>query len=597
MIEAIRAEAIRTLYKQIRTTLGASLVLTAYMAGTAAPYTPWQPIAIWVAIVLLSQLLREALVRFFFSRARDDGELERWARLHTLFQAFTGCVWGSTIFLFGHPDEPITIALVLCCLYSIASGTVPALAYNPVGLVASVTPIFAAVFIRLVATGSLGFILVGIASVLYAVTMLGFCRVQARAVNEGFRIRFENRELVAALTVEKAEADSARREAERSNLAKSQFLAAASHDLRQPLYALSLFSASLGTLRLDEEGQSVVGRIQDSIGAMESLFAGLLDVSRLDAGVIKARTAATSVDALFDRLSQYFFPIARERGLALRFRSDGEWVDTDVTLLEQVLSNLVSNALRYTNAGGVLVAARTRGDLVFFEVWDTGIGIGEADRLRIFEEFVQVDNSTRDRRKGLGLGLSIAQRSAAIIGGVVEIASRPGKGSRFSLSQPAAKRAHAIAPIETARPVEGANAASMSHLPVLVVEDDENVRLALAGLLKRWNVRFDMVGDAEEALARMRAEHRYRLVIADYRLPGSVNGLDLIDEIRKTHPAPTPVCALVTGDFDSGLIGAAQQRAVQLFHKPLSAEMLRILVGVPAAASVAPAGTPFGGPI
>ena len=172
----------------------------------------------------------------------------------------------------------------------------------------------------------------------------------------------------------------------------------------------------------------MVDNIQDSIAAMESLFVGLLDVSRLDAGVVKPRLAAVSVDALFDRLSQYFHPIAVERGLDLRFRSDGEWVTSDVTLIEQVLSNLVSNALRCTPKGGVLIAARTRGRHVRLEVWDTGIGIGEADLQRIFEEFVQLDNPERDRRKGLGLGLSIAQRSAALIGGTVHADRRvPGE--------------------------------------------------------------------------------------------------------------------------------------------------------------------------
>ena len=577
-ITPIRAESIRTLYQQVRTTLGAALVLTTYMAISSAPYTPWPPIALWVAVALSSFAVREVLVRTFFARQPKDEDLERWARYHTCFQVLTGCLWGSTIFLFGHPEEPITIALVLSCLYSIPSGTVPALAYNPPGLVALVVPIFGSVFIRLVATGSFGFTLVGIATVLYGVTMLGFCRVQARAVAEGFRIRFENRELVAALTAEKAEAESARREAERASLAKSQFLAAASHDLRQPLYALSLFSASLGALRLDQDGRSVVGRIQDSIAAMESLFVGLLDVSRLDAGVVKAQTAAIPVDAMFDRLSQYFLPIAEERGLDLRFRSDGEWVDSDVTLLEQVLSNLVSNALRYTNTGGVLVAARKRGGCVRFEVWDTGIGIAESDRRRIFEEFVQVENSVRDRRKGLGLGLSIAQRSAALLGGSVEIASRPGKGSRFMFMQPVA--APRPAEQRASDMIVSVSAQIPGDLPVLIVDDDADVRAALSDLLTRWNVRFDMVAQAADALARVSAGSTYRAVLADYRLPGTLNGLDLITELRLVHPAPAPACVLITGDFDPELIRAAEALGVPLFHKPLRPEKLRGLLGL-----------------
>jgi two-component system, sensor histidine kinase len=250
--------------------------------------------------------------------------------------------------------------------------------------------VFGAVLIRLLETGQFGYILLGVASALYALTMIAFCRAQARSIDDGFRMRFENQALVEALKLQTVEAEEARRKAELASLAKSQFLAAASHDLRQPLYALSLFTASLGTLKLDAEGRRVVGNIQDSVAVMESLFTGLLDISKLEAGVVQPRLSSVSVDALFDRLSQYFLPLALERGLDLRFRSEGEWLTSDEALLEQVLSNLVSNALRSTSAGGVLVAARRRPGAVRLEVWDTGIGIGEADRQRIFDEFVQL---------------------------------------------------------------------------------------------------------------------------------------------------------------------------------------------------------------
>jgi CheY-like chemotaxis protein len=381
--------------------------------------------------------------------------------------------------------------------------------------------------------------------------------------------------------VEKAAAEKARQAAESASLAKSQFLAAASHDLRQPLYALSLFSASLGALKLDTDGRKVVDNIQVSVAAMESLFVGLLDVSRLDAGVVKPQLAPVSVDALFDRLSQYFHPIAVERGLDLRFRCDGEWVTSDVVLLEQVLSNLVSNALRCTRKGAVLVAARKRGSDVRFEVWDTGIGIGEADLKRIFEEFVQLDNPERDRRKGLGLGLSIAQRSSALIGGTVTVASRLGRGSRFAVTQPLTGPPASLPAVEANATSGSPRLVASSGLPVLIVEDDRDVRTALGDLLTRWGVRFDIAVDADDALSRLATGAPYGLVLADYRLPGSLNGLELIAVVAQRHPAPLPACALITGDFDPALIGAAQARGVPLFHKPLRPATLRGLLGLP----------------
>jgi signal transduction histidine kinase/CheY-like chemotaxis protein len=421
--------------------------------------------------------------------------------------------------------------------------------------------------------------LLGLASGLYAVAMSSMCRVQARTLDEGFRIRFENTELLAALTVQKAAAEAAQVKAERASLAKSQFLAAASHDLRQPLYALSLFSASLGELQLSADGRAVVGNIQSSVGAMEQLFEGLLDLSRLDAGAVQPRPAAVAIDALFDRLSQYFRPIALDRGLELRFRCDGEWVLSDAALLEQVLGNLLANALRYTARGGVLVSARRRGGAIRLDVWDTGAGIADADLKRIFEEFVQLGNAERDRRMGLGLGLSIAQRSGALIGASIDVSSRQGRGSRFGFAQPEVAAVLGVtAPAQAAAPVAALH--WTKDLPLLIVDDDAGVRLGLADLLGRWQLRFDAVADGPAAVALVRGGARYGLLLADYRLPGGMNGLAVIAEITRLHGAAAPGCALITADFDPALIDAARAMGVPVIAKPFHPAELRAVLGV-----------------
>ena len=575
IIRPERAEAVRTLYLQMRNSALSAVVVTTYMVGTAAAYTPWRIVAFWAAVQVAEQIGRELLMQAWRRSPRADAALGRWAAAYVAYMALAGSIWGATIYLFAHPGEPITVALTMCCLYAVAAGSVPANAYNPAGLVALVGFMFAPIVVRLLSTGSFEYILLGLASGLYAVAMFGMCRVQARTLDEGFRIRFENRALLEALTARTAQAEAARLHAERASLAKSQFLAAASHDLRQPLYALSLFSASLEDLRLDADGRAVVGKIQDSIGAMEQLFNGLLDLSKLDAGVVQPRLAPISIDALFDRLSQYFHPLARDRGLDLRLRSDGEWVTSDPILLEQVLGNLVANALRYTARGGVLIAARRRGPAVRLDIWDTGIGIAAADTERIFEEFVQLGNAERDRRMGLGLGLSIARRSTALIGATVEVASRPGRGSRFSVMQPlcaAAAQDHTTAafPRAALRPLEWRR-----DLPVLLVDDDRDVLAALSSLLGKSPIRFDTAIDGEAALALVAAGKRYGLILADYRLAGPYNGLEIIAEIKNRHPLPLPVCALVTADFDSALILSARAMDIDVFHKPLRAEQLR----------------------
>lgn len=574
--EDIRLESIRTLYAQMRNTSLAALVVSAYMVGASWAFTSHAVVLAWASVQIASVVAREGLIHAFHKLQPPDSALERWAACYVAHQAAVGLIWGASIFLFAHPGQPITVALTLCCLYSIGAGAVPAQSYTPASLYALVGGLYSLVTARLVAIGTLEFVLLGVASGLFGLTMIGFCRVQARILRDGFRIRFENRRLVTALTARTAEAEEARNRAELASLAKSQFLAAASHDLRQPLYALSLFSASLGELKLDEEGRNVVGRIQGSIGVMESLFDGLLDISRLEAGVVEAHFSPVSVDALFDRLSQVFHPIALDRGLDLRFRSDGEWVRSDPTLLEQVLSNLLSNAMRNTRRGGVLVAARARGDEVRLEIWDTGIGIAQADLARIFEEFVQVDNPQRDRLKGLGLGLSIARRAAALIETKIEVRSRKGIGTRFLVRQSRCGR-----PEPAFRPAFPLPASSRSpKLPVMVIEDDQDVRIALADLLGRWRVPCELFAEGNPALRRIAEGGRYGLVLADYRLGGSMDGLELLEAILRTHAEPRPEAVLVTGDFDSDLIGRAHAKQIPLLHKPLGADVLRRLVGL-----------------
>jgi len=572
--EPVRTEAIRTLYLQLRNSAAAAGIVTLYMVVTAWPHSPHRTILIWLAVQLATQVLREALLQAYRRRAPGPAELPRWALFYTGYMALAGVVWGSTIFLFARPETPVTVALTLCGLFGIAGGSVPANAYNPPGLYAFVGLIFAFVLVRMLTVGTVGYPALGVAAVGIRTSLILFCRVQARTIQDGFRIRFENRALVAALTVQKAEAEDARRAAEQANLAKSQFLAAASHDLRQPLYALGLFSASLEDLRLDAEGKRVVANIQDNIAALESLFDGLLDVSKLEAGAVQPRFAAVSIDELFDRLSHYFRPLAAERGIDLRLRSGGEHVWSDPALLEQVLSNLVSNALRCTHKGAILIAARGRGERLRLEVWDSGVGIAEADLDRIFDEFVQLGNPERDRRKGLGLGLSIAQRSVALLGGAIEVRSRLGRGSRFLFDQPlidkptAPEEAPAVAPV------------ARSGGSVLFVDDDRNVQRGLAELLGRWNVAFEIVGDAATALDRFAAGARPRLLLSDYRLPGGLNGLDLIGRVRALDLPDPPEMVLVTGDLDPGLIAAAQDQDVPLLYKPLRAGQLRALLGI-----------------
>ena len=572
-IEPVRAECIRTLFQQIPNSFAAAAVVTIYMVATAAPFAPKPVIAAWLVLQLATQAFRAWLLALYRRiPADDDGwRLEIAARRNNLYMLIAGLVWGSAAFFFANPAQPVTVALTMCGLYGISGGSVPGNAYNPTGLFLFIWAIFGLVMVRMLLIGDYGHVVLGIASLCYAGILSMFCRVQHRELREGFAIRFENRRLLAELEIEKAEAEAARARAEQANLAKSQLLAAASHDLRQPLHALSLFSGSLHSLALDDAAKDVASRIQANVAAMEKLFNGLLDISRLEAGVVQSHAEPVCVQDLFDRLAGYFDPVAERQGLKLRFHDTGLWVQADAALTEQICVNLVTNAIRYTRKGGVLVGARRRGGEVSIEVLDTGIGIAPADQSRIFDEFVQVGNPERDRGKGLGLGLAIAQRLALLLDSRILLSSTEGRGARFSFRLPRTGPAPRVR-----RPVAAAPDL-MTGLRLLLIDDDAAVRESTGLLLRQWGVVADLAANLTAAETLIAAGGRYEICLSDYRLPGPINGLAVIERLSRLPGGPLAFC-LVTGDMSSELLAEADRARVAIIHKPLHPARLRALL-------------------
>jgi CheY-like chemotaxis protein len=402
--------------------------------------------------------------------------------------------------------------------------------------------------------------------------MVLFTRVQHRTIVENYRIRFENADLLEQVRNEKGKAEQAREAAERANLAKSQFLAAASHDLRQPLYALGLFSSTLQGLRLDSKAREIVRKIHGSIAALEGLFDALLDISKLEAGVVRPSPAPFPVAALFERLRGYHLPEAERRGLRLRFAATGHWADGDAALVERVLGNFIANAIRYTPSGAILVGCRRASrERLRIEVRDSGIGILEEDRERIFEDFIQLGNPERDRRKGLGLGLAIARRTAELLGSAIELRSAPGRGSVFAISLDAS-------PPQPPQPQPAEPSVDLSpDLRVLLIDDESAIRDALAGLFRSWGIETEAAADEQEALTMTEQSPPFDLVIADYRLGGAHNGLDVLRAIA-LRQAPPPRTLLVTGDIDPDLLALAGEQGIPLLHKPVRPARLRAVV-------------------
>lgn len=381
------------------------------------------------------------------------------------------------------------------------------------------------------------------------------------------RVRSANAELAERL----AQVQAAREEAEQASLAKSRFFAAASHDLRQPLHSLGLFAAALNAHVQTRDASELVGRIGESISALEALFNELLDLSKLDAGAVSVRRRNVLLQELFDRLSLEFHGEAVARELRMRFVPTRLAVQTDPILLERILANLVSNALRYTQHGGVVVGARRRGREVCIDVCDSGVGIAPDEQAQVFDEFYQVGNPGRDRRRGLGLGLAIVRRLATLLGHELTLQSVPGRGTRFRIRMPRAE-----GPADSLLAVEDTPLLldAFAGRRILLVEDDPDIRHATATLLGQWGLAVRTAASGREADAIIAESFRPDLAIVDLRLDALYDGIDVIESLRTRLGAGLPAM-LLSGDTGAAEIARVKSSGLPLLTKPVSPARLK----------------------
>lgn len=400
-------------------------------------------------------------------------------------------------------------------------------------------------------------------------------RTNGRVV-EGVVITFANvnerRRAAAALA-------EAKEHAERANVAKSRFLAAASHDLRQPLQTIALIHGLLERMARTDEEQALLAQLDQTLAAMCSMLNTLLDINQLDTGAVEVRMEALQINDLLERMRGEFAYLAEAQGLELRVVPCSRTIRSDGRLLEQMLRNLLSNALKYTRRGAVLLGCRRRGGGLSVEVWDTGAGIPESELQAIFGEYNQVDNEERGKGAGLGLGLSIVARLAELLKHRILVRSRQGKGSMFAIEidGPATREPPDVgrpAPDVTADvPAGGRRAGS-----ILIVEDDPTIRRLLEQLLTSEGHRVRSAEDAVSALAIVAAgKFRPDVVLADYNLPNDRNGLALASDLREALMRPTPVI-LLTGDISTEALQAIARFDCVHLSKPLKTDALSRLL-------------------
>ena len=565
--DEIRAEQVAGFYHNATPgTIGgmiAAVILSSMLVYTKA--TALQTAVIFVSLLSLSTAARMVLVQAYRKARPPASDWRRWSFCAIATSLAGGLCWGLGSWFLLDPNRAEFQFIVFLTCAGIAAGAITALGTLLPAFYCNLFAIMVPTSVWSALQGDVLHVTYSVLAALWVVIIAFLANSFSELLMKALRLQFANLDLANDLLRQKELAETA-------NVAKSRFLASASHDLRQPVHALGMFVGALGDRELDGDSRRLVSQIQNSVGALDSLFGAILDISRLDAGVIENRPRAFAIQPLLERICREEMPEAKRKGIALHLLPCGLSVQTDPVLFERVLRNLLSNAIRYTNKGRVVIGCR-RGDRLSVEIWDTGCGIPVDQEGLIFREFYQIGNPERDRSRGLGLGLAIVQRLTRILDIPMRMESRVDKGSVFKLSVALATAGQAI--VELA----GDNLAA-THRPlfILVIDDEVAIQLAMSTVLTGWGHSVVAAGSCSEMLGRVAGfSATPDLMISDYRLRGDENGIATIERLRNEFNNDVPAI-LITGDTAPDRIREATESDCFLMHKPVSNSRLRAAI-------------------
>ncbi|TXI00252.1 MAG: hybrid sensor histidine kinase/response regulator [Rhizobium sp.] len=526
----------------------------------------------WMAVHFYT-VLRLPMVTAYFKDPDADRNIQDWIRIYCRELRVNSTVWGLAPLLFLPESLPLTTVMMLVIMGLCTAGV---LAVSPLlrAVYNYILPMMLGLTLALALRADiLNLFLAGCCAV-FLLVVLRFAQAQHRLLAEALRTRFEKAALAERL-------EEQMRATELASQEKTRFLAAASHDLRQPLHAIALLGAALENELAGKQEQGNASRLMRAVNTLSHSLDIMLDVSRLDAGVVVADRQPVALRGLFQSINQSFVNAASQKDIQLRLRSSPLWVDSDPQLLRRMLSNLIDNAIKYTRKGGVLVVARQRHSKtaprqkaeIWIDVYDSGIGIAVEQQPRVFEEFYQVGNPGRDRSLGLGIGLSIVKRLSQLLDHPVELRSVPKRGTRFRLKLPAAQPQKLADPAPPLIPQQPS-----AQLPkrVLVLDDEADVREAMSQLLQSHGIQVDVAAtetEAAEALTRSVKElNPFDLLICDFRLADGVDGLEAGQMLSRQF-LDIPVL-LITGETAPERLQRVRETGVPVLFKPVNSERL-----------------------
>ncbi|HIP93953.1 MAG TPA: hybrid sensor histidine kinase/response regulator [Leucothrix sp.] len=567
----IQKERFLLLYK-----LTPIMMLANLLAGSILVGILWDAVShITLLLWLTTLILMVALTSLFYLYLRPAYvDLEKIPDKLYYYQLpfLYGSIWGAAGYFFLTPNSMTDIAFLIVFLFGMVSGGVSALSSVWLAYLALAVPMLLPFSIRLILLGYTHTILLGSVTIVYLVVMSLISRLAYRSISRSFEIRHKNRDIINDLKKQTLAAEKSSRD-------KSNFLASASHDLRQPVHSLSLLTSAISPEIHSDKGREILQQINNANGVMLELLNSLLDISKLDAGSVKPQFALIDINELIEALADEFKGMADKSGLELRIRSYPYVVKTDPVLLSTILRNLIQNALLYTAKGKILVSCRKKGETIKLQVWDTGKGIAKEHQEDIFEEFQQLHNPERDQNKGLGLGLAICKRLAQILTIKLTLKSVVAKGSVFTLEIPALSEAEAKDyPFKETLPVYPEETLGCHNLVILVIDDNKAVLKAMIALFEKWDCIVLTASGVEETAAIARSyTGKIDVIIADYRLREETTGVEAIN-IFNHHSGYSLPSILITGDTSPERMQEISSHGLPVLHKPIKEAQLKVVI-------------------
>ena len=555
----IHQEQVRTLYQQSPIIYLGIIIAMIVIGGFFWDRADNTTVIVWVALTIALTLARTAMVIRFRKIEPQGKAVLNWGLAFAFSSFLSGILWGSVAVLFLDTGQFDTVLLVAVVLTGMCAGSLVPLSTFIPAYFGYCLPTMIPLAYVLLSQDEGALILIGYLVFAFIAVLLGYSFVVNRNLADSIQLRFENLELLEDL---KRQKDIA----EKANTDKSRFLAATSHDLRQPLHAMDLYLGALENLLRDDEHRQLMKKSRQSSAVLKELLEALMDISRLDAGNVIVNHDRVDVKQLVDSLYEEYSEQARHQSIELRVKSQSALIDTDRLLLSRMIRNLLSNAIIHSHASKILLSARRQGERIKIEIRDNGCGIPAAEREQIFSEFYQLQNPERDRSKGLGLGLAIVKRLSLLLHHDIHLSSEIDRGSCFSIL---VATAHFTATDdEDTHPEQRTD---ISGLFILFVEDELAVREAMSTLLKQWGCEL-LSGDSLSAIIEELDALAYPapdLIISDYRLRDNRSGLDAIAALRQRYTNRIPAI-LITGDTDKSILNKARKQRVSVLLKPVA---------------------------